>query len=285
MTDTERTARFSAEHPAPIALLTDFGTRDVYVGVMKGVILGIAPGAALVDLTHDVPAQNVFTGAWLLSTAWRSFPSGTVFLSVVDPGVGTDRRAIALRAGDYAFVGPDNGLFSFVLAASPAGTVRAVTLDNPRYHLPNPSATFHGRDIFAPVAAQLAIGTPLDALGTPIAPESLVRLPLLQPVWQGGELHAHVVHIDSYGNLITSLGPELTTQVLTTPSARVTLAGHTIATRAATFAAGPVGEPFLLRDSSGSLAIAVRNGSAAAQLGAHRSDPLVVTGVPAPGQR
>ncbi|HKB49078.1 MAG TPA: SAM-dependent chlorinase/fluorinase, partial [Ktedonobacterales bacterium] len=184
-----------------ITLLTDFGSRDGYPGVMKGVILGIVPGAALVDLTHAIAPQDVVGAAWVLHTAWRYFSLGTIFLCVVDPGVGSTRRPIALAAGDRFFVGPDNGLFSYVLAAAPPD--EAVALDVPRFHLPDPSATFHGRDIFAPCAAHLARGIPLGKLGSAIAVASLVTFALPRPVWQEDMLHGHVLHVDRFGNLIT----------------------------------------------------------------------------------
>src|SRR5690349_16009936 len=142
-----------------VVLLTDFGLADGYVGIMKGVLLGIAPRAPLVDLSHDVPPQDIATGAWILHTAWRYFPPGSIFLCVVDPGVGSARRPVALRANARLFVGPDNGLFTYVLASEPPDA--SVILDNPRYRLPAPSATFHGRDIFAPAAGHLAAGMPL----------------------------------------------------------------------------------------------------------------------------
>jgi len=262
----------------PIALLTDFGSRDAYPGVMKGVILGIAPGAALVDLTHEIAPQDVTGGAWVLHTAWRFFPLGTIFLCVVDPGVGGARRPVALAAGGRLFVGPDNGLFSYVLAAATTG--EAVALDDPRFHLPHPSATFHGRDIFAPCAAHLARGIPLGELGSAVAATSLVTFALPRPVWQGDVLHGHVLHVDRFGNLITDVASALAAALLATPAARLAVAGTDISARAHTFADGPEGEPFLLADSSGHLAIAVRNGSAAALLGAGRGDEVVARGVP-----
>ena len=262
----------------PIALLTDFGTRDGYPGIMRGVILGIAPASAVVDLTHDIPPQDVAAGAWVLSTAWRYFPRGTIFLGVVDPGVGSARRAVALRAGERLFVGPDNGLFSLVTTQAPAE--EAVTLDNPRYRLPQPSATFHGRDIFAPAAAHLAVGVPLAALGSPLAPESLVTLTPPVPYREGETLVGHVVHVDVFGNLITDFAGSLADVLLSLPGVSFTLGGTHIADRAATFAAGPADMPFALRDSSGHLAIAVRNGSAAALLGAARGDAVRAHGVP-----
>jgi S-adenosylmethionine hydrolase len=262
----------------PIVLLTDFGSRDGYPGVMKGVILGIAPGATLVDLTHEIAPQDIAGAAWVLHTAWRFFPLGAIFLCVVDPGVGSARRPIALTAGGRLFVGPDNGLFSYVLAAAPAD--EAVALDDPSFHLPHPSATFHGRDIFAPGAAHLARGIPLGKVGSAITAASLVTFPLPRPVWQGDVLRGHVLHVDRFGNLISDVAGALAAMLLATPSARLAIAGRDIATRAYTFAEGPEGEPFLLADSSGHLAIAVRNGSAAALLGAGRGDEVVASGVP-----
>jgi S-adenosylmethionine hydrolase len=263
-------------HPI-IALLTDFGSADGYPGTMKGVILGIASGATLVDLTHEVPPQDVATGAWLLHTAWRFFPAGVIFLCVVDPGVGSERRAVALSAGGRYFVGPDNGLFSYMYAA--VSLDAAVALDDPRYQLPNPSATFHGRDIFAPGAAHLAAGVPLAALGSSLDPETLVRLPLPHPERRGDTLAAHVLYVDRFGNLITDLDPDLTDAILADAAVRVEIVGVPITARAATFADAPLDAPALLRDSSGHLALAVREGSAATLLGATRGAEVLVSGV------
>lgn len=266
-----------------IALLTDFGTADGYPGVMKGVILGIAPGAQLVDVTHDIPPHDIASGAWVLQTAWRYFPAGTIFLCVVDPGVGSARRPIALRLGEYSFVGPDNGLFSYVLAEAedqqPASPLQVVALDNPRYHLPHASATFHGRDLFAPSAAHLACGVSLASLGTPFDAASLVTIAPRRPISHGETLVAHILHIDHFGNLITDLGSALTAAVFSSPTLTLHLGKHTITARADTFAGGPSGAPFALRDSSGHLAIVVRNGSAAALLNARRGDELRVLGM------
>lgn len=251
--------------PTPlIALLTDFGMADGYVGVMKGVILGIAPGTALVDLTHEISPQDVRSAAWVLHTSWRSFPLGAIFLCVVDPGVGSARRPIALQAGGYVFVGPDNGLFSYIVDARP--DARAIALDNSRYLPPDPSATFHGRDLFAPAAARLATGIPVEELGRPLATESLVRLALPQPTWQGKTLSAHCTHIDRFGNILTDVGGALAQAVFAAPSASLTLAGHEVTARARAFSEGPADALFLYLDSSGYLAIARRDGSAQATL-------------------
>jgi S-adenosylmethionine hydrolase len=265
-----------------IALLTDFGERDGYVGVMKGVILGLAPDVTLVDLSHEVPPQDIVAGAWILHTSWRYFPEGTIFLAVVDPGVGSNRKAIALQTAGRIFVGPDNGLFSDVLAASAPD--RVVALDNPAYHRASPSATFHGRDIFAPVAAHLAAGVALSALGTPVVPSSLVRLSLPQPAWRAGALIAHVAHVDAFGNLILDVGPKQTDVVLRNEAVEVLAGARRIRRRVQTYSEAPAGECALLRDSSGNLAIVLREGSAALTLGLRRGDEVRLSGL-APSSR
>lgn len=269
--------------PPVIAMLTDFDTADGYPGMMKGVILGIAPRTQIVDITHDIPPHDIATGAWVLQTAWRYFPTGTIFLCVVDPGVGSARRPIALQYGEQTFVGPDNGLFSYQLADADdqqrTSPVQVVALDNSRYHLPQASATFHGRDIFAPSAAHLACGVSLASLGTPLDPASLVSIAPPRPTWQGETLVGHILHIDHFGNLITDLGPMLTNAALSSPSLTLHLSKHTLTARAHTFASGPEDAPFMLRDSSGHLAIAIRNGSAATLLNATRGDELRLAGI------
>ncbi len=185
-----------------IALLTDFGTTDAYVGVMKGVMLGICPDAALVDLSHDVQPQNLKQAAFLLLNNYRFFPPGTVFLVVVDPGVGTSRKAIAVRAGGYSFVAPDNGVLSYALREF--GSVQAVEISNPAYQLARSSATFHGRDIFAPAAAHLAAGAALESFGSPVDP--LVALPAPRLQVEGSRITGEVLHVDHFGSLVTGIG-------------------------------------------------------------------------------
>ncbi len=186
-----------------IALLTDFGLADGDVGVMKGVIAGITPDAAIIDITHDVDPQNISSGAWILASAYRYFPKNTVFVCVVDPGVGSPRRAIAVHAGDWFFVGPDNGLFSYILAEQAMQAV--VNLSNPAYQLPQVSATFHGRDIFAPAGAYLARGITLFELGPQIDPTALERIDIGPPVRKG-------THIDAKGPMMESLSSTVTAQ-------------------------------------------------------------------------
>jgi len=167
-----------------IALLTDFGTQDTYVGVMKAVMLGINPAAQFIDLTHEIRPQNVRQAALVLLNTYRYCPPGTVFLTVVDPGVGGGRKPIAVRAGDYSFVAPDNGLLSYVLDELPEKHIVELTekhiveLTNSAYRLPTVSHTFHGRDVFAPAAAHLAAGVPLESLGTIQANYAKQMLPM-----------------------------------------------------------------------------------------------------------
>lgn len=254
--------------PKILGLLTDFGVSDPYVGVMKAVALTIAPDARLVDITHDIAPQDIEAGAWTLAAAWRYFPAGSALLAVVDPGVGSARRAIAFAADGRYFIGPDNGLFTRIFVqATVAG---CVSLTNPAYHLPNASVTFHGRDIFAPCAAHLLAGVELGALGDEMDPATLVRLAVPLELRREGEaLVGRVAHVDHFGNLISDI-PLASAESLMAPGVRVEIGGQTIAHMATHFAAGPTGVPVALRDSSGALAVAVRNGSAAAALGLSR---------------
>ena len=185
-----------------VALLTDFGVESVYVGIMKGVILGIAPEAVVVDVSHGVGKFDVDEGAFLLYVSYRYFPRGTVFVGVVDPGVGSARRGIAIESRNYFFVGPDNGLL--LPAAEEDGIVKVVSLENPEFFLKPISATFHGRDIFAPVAAWIARGVSLEVLGSTIDVRTLAR-PSLRIGYRrrvGDFLELEVVHIDSFGNVV-----------------------------------------------------------------------------------
>jgi S-adenosylmethionine hydrolase len=187
---------------AIITLTTDFGLGDGYVGVMKGVILSIAPRAQLVDLSHTISAQDVRGGAFLLYGVVPFFPRETVHLVVVDPGVGTKRRAIALRTDIGDFVGPDNGLFTYILAEAAEWT--AVELVNEEYGLGHVSSTFHGRDLFAPAAAYLANGLRLEEFGPPV--DRLVSIPLPRLETTGDRIEGEVLSIDRFGNLVTSIG-------------------------------------------------------------------------------
>src|SRR5215472_13429097 len=176
-----------------IALLTDFGLADGDVGVMKVVIAGISPDVHFIDITHDVDPQNIASGAWILASAYRYFPKNTVFVCVVDPGVGSSRGAIAVHAGDWFFVGPDNGLFSYILQEQPIHAVHS--LSNPAYHLSYVSSTFHGRDIFSPVGAYLAQGISISQMGAMLDPAILQRINIEPPTRHGKDIDARVIHV------------------------------------------------------------------------------------------
>jgi len=259
-----------------IALMTDFGIGDGDVGVMKGVMAGITPDAHIIDITHNVMPQNVPSGAWILASSYRYFPKNTVYVCVVDPGVGSVRKAIAVHAGDWFFVGPDNGLFSYIMAEQPIHA--ATLLTNATYHLPTVSSTFHGRDIFAPVGAYLARGLTeiFHELGTPVDPATLQRLQDSGATRHGTTIDAHIIHIDNFGNLITSIPLTLVPELFTASQLRIVFpgAGKVVEKRRQFFAEGPEDRhPFIYGDSSGYVGIAVRNGNAAqtldVRLGAH----------------
>lgn len=184
-----------------ITLLTDFGTVDPYAGIMKGVMVSICPGLSLIDLTHEVPPQEVRTAAWHIAGAYGYFPQGTVHLAVVDPGVGSARKPIVVCAGGYYFVGPDNGIFSAIYSA--VSSFEAYELSVEEYFLSRISRTFHGRDIFAPVAAHLACGVDPNKLGKQLS--HVERLTLNRPELEGTVLSAEVMVIDRFGNVITNI--------------------------------------------------------------------------------
>ena len=262
-----------------LAFLTDFGSSDGYAGIMKGVVLTITPDVHLVDLSHEVPPQRIAAGAWLLATCYHYFPPGTIYVCVIDPGVGSVRRPIALHAGNWFFVGPDNGLFSYILAEQPVHA--AVVLSNSAYHLPQVSTTFHGRDVFSPVAAHLARGVPLSAFGPRIETTTLQRLDLEVAVRQGAEITAQIVHIDHFGNLITNIPLSLVPELFTCSTVRLTFPTQGIAvTERRRFFSAPspstedTTRPFLYSGSSGYIAVAIQNGNAAQSLGVEYGETL-----------
>ena len=260
-----------------VALMTDFGIGEGDIGVMKGVIAGITPNARIIDITHDIPPQRIASGAWVLASGYRYFPVGTVFVCVVDPGVGSSRGAIALHAGEWFFVGPDNGLFSYILAEQPAHAV--AQLSNPAYHLRHVSSTFHGRDIFSPVGAHLARegAALMPDLGASIDPAALIRLESSQSKRHGSTIDARIIHVDNFGNLITSIPLAILPDLFDLRQVQATFPeqGKVIDERRRFFADGPEdGRPFIYGDSSGYIAIAVRNGNAARTLGAGYEDAI-----------
>ncbi|MEK9659005.1 MAG: SAM-dependent chlorinase/fluorinase [Chloroflexota bacterium] len=254
-----------------ITLLTDFGTADAYVGVMKGVILALCPEARLVDLTHQVPPQDVCAGAHLLAEAVPHFPPGTIHLAVVDPGVGTERRPLLVTGPTASFVCPDNGVLSLVLANAGAQisdgeatlppSWSAHHLTNPAYWRHPVSATFHGRDIFAPVAAYLSLGVGPDTLGQRIEPVTAFAPPV--PVQEGDALVGEVVRVDRFGNLLTNIPADSLPR-----GCDVRVSNRRIGSVLHTYADGTPGTPMALVGSDGCLEIAVPQGSAADTLGA-----------------
>lgn len=260
-----------------VALLTDFGSQDHYVGAVKGAILSACREASLVDIAHDVPPHDVAEGGWALSAAYRAFPPGTVFLAVVDPGVGSERRGLALEASGYRFVGPDNGLFSLILSEHPRAQIHHIT--NAGLFRHEVSATFHGRDVFGPVAGHLAAGLPIQDVGPAI--DDPVRFPE-QPLRQLSprEWQASVTHVDRFGNLTTNLSRQALDEILQIvsgdPTQVVVVVEGIVLPLVRTYAELPEGEGCALLGSAGKLEVAVRKGNASRVLGAGRGAPIRV---------
>lgn len=248
-----------------VALLTDFGTRDHYAGVLKGVMLGICPDATLADISHDLPAHDIPFAARELAACYKFFPAGTVFLVVVDPGVGSARRGIAAEVGEWKFVAPDNGVLTAVFLESPPK--RVVELTERRFARPTVSRTFEGRDRFAPAAAWLAKGIQLPALGRAIADYHLLDLP--QAAIADGVLRGEVVRIDRFGNVVTNIDRRLAEKLSGSASAplQIVLAGRAIERLVSTYADIAPGEICALFGSTNHLEFAAHSASAAERLG------------------
>lgn len=253
-----------------VGLMTDFGTRDHYAGVMKGVILGICPEATLVDLTHDLPPHDVALAARELAATYRYFPAGTIFLVVVDPGVGSVRRGLAAEAGDWRFVAPDNGVLTAVFDETPPR--RIVELTERRYARPTVSRTFEGRDRFGPAAAWLAKGIQLSALGRPISDYVVLDLP--RPTEEGDTLTGVVVRIDHFGNAVTNLDRRSCEKLSGSGAVVLSVAGHAIARLVSTYSDIAEDEIAGLFGSTDHLEFAGSSVSAANRLGVHVGDPV-----------
>ncbi len=267
-----------------ITLTTDFGISDPYVGVMKGVVLGINPRARLVDISHDIQPQGIRQAAFLIGTSYSYFPPGTVHLVVVDPGVGTSRRALLLVTPSAQFVAPDNGILSYILMdgfgdrvpdIGPDSLValpesyRAYHLTNREYWLHPVSSTFHGRDVFAPVAARISLGVAPQELGEEVG--EVIWLPVQPPRWKGDILDGQIVHVDRFGNLITDIAANLL------PSdglVEIQVKGHCITGISASYAGGE--RLLAVVGSHGNLEVSVRDGNAAGDLGGKVGDSLRV---------
>ncbi|OPY91105.1 MAG: Adenosyl-chloride synthase [Syntrophus sp. PtaU1.Bin208] len=253
-----------------VTLLTDFGLRDAYVGILKGVIIGISPSVKIVDLTHEIQPQDIRAASFCLAAAYPYFPRGTIHVAVVDPGVGTSRRAVALLLEDAVLVGPDNGVFTDILATK--AVKKAVVLTRREFWLSeNPGFTFHGRDIFAPVAAHLASGIPLSQLGEPIDSATLVRLNLSGWTETAGGFRGCVQHIDSFGNLVTNVPGHL---VEGKPWKIQT--GDRDIPGGKTYGDVPPGDLVALVGSHGFVEIAANGGNALFQLAMKLDDPMKV---------
>jgi S-adenosyl-L-methionine hydrolase (adenosine-forming) len=256
-----------------ITFLTDFGLQDDFVGVCHGVMARIAPGVRVIDVTHGIEPQAVLQGAIVLRGTTPYLPVG-VHLAVVDPGVGSDRRAVAVRTADgRTFVGPDNGLL--MLAADAGGVEAAHELTDERYRLPNPSRTFHARDIFSPAAAHVAAGVAIEELGPAVAPDDLVRLSVPTPDVGRGQLLATVVSVDRFGNVATNVTRENVDAIGLQPGGKVEVRlthDRYYAVAAGTFADADAGELILYEDSYGLVTLAIAQGNAARLTGVGLGD-------------
>jgi S-adenosyl-L-methionine hydrolase (adenosine-forming) len=256
-----------------IALLTDFGTGDHYAGTIKGVILGICPDVTLVDITHDIPPHDVAAGALELAAAYKYFPAGTIFVAVVDPGVGSGRRGLAADTGDYRFVAPDNGVLTLVLRESPAKKI--VELTERRYARPTVSRTFEGRDRFAPAAAWLAKGTQLPALGRPVSDIHKIDVPVVDA---GADAVTGVVlRVDRFGNLVTNIDRKSVERLGQGGAISIDAAGRRIERLVATYAELPPDGVGALFGSTDHLELAAPSTSAASRLGLTRGAVVTVT--------
>ena len=266
------------ERPRIITLTTDFGTSDTYVGIMKGVILSINPKAQIVDLTHAIPPQDIYEAAFSIYAARSYFPKGTIHIIVVDPGVGSDRQAIVSHIDNALFVCPDNGVLSYLLhSAENAGAhpIDSVAIQNAAYYLPEVSNTFHGRDIFAPVAAHLSLGVPFDDIGPRL--KTLVRLPIPKIDTSGDTLIGQIIKIDRFGNLITNISKGAFEAFLNDDVNYEIRVGNASLNRLnSAYADAEIGEPLAIMGSLALLEIAVNGGNAEKQLGLKRGAAAII---------
>lgn len=254
-----------------ITITTDFGLQDHYVSAMKAVILGIKPDARLVDVSHEIPPQDVMAGAWVVRNSSMLFPPGTVHLVVVDPGVGTDRRPVALRIKDQFFVGPDNGIFSLI---GEDFEYEAVVLENKTYWREDTSTTFHGRDIFAPVAAHISKGTDLARLGSKL--DEVVTYRWAIPISDKDGIQGWIVHIDRFGNLISNIPAELIKETIGDSGFRIYVGNTILNSIATTFGSVHDGEPVAYIGSSGKLEIAINKGNAKEMLSVEKGAQISI---------
>jgi S-adenosylmethionine hydrolase len=278
----DRETRGHGDEPSPrastITLLTDFGAADHYVAALKGVILTANPNASIVDITHEIPPQDIESAAFTLLAASSSFPAGTIHVAVVDPSVGSARRAILIKTRQAFFVGPDNGIFSYVCETSEnlGMSPEMFHLTNAKYFRHPISTTFHGRDIFAPVAAALSNGVEPGELGTPIS--DVVRLQPLRPTISDGRIKARIIHIDRFGNCVTNITQNDLTAKMIVAGASLRIKGKPVKSFRHYFAEQSSGSDklFGIWGSAGFLEIAAANESAAKLLNVRRGDLVIV---------
>lgn len=256
-----------------LAFLTDFGTRDHYAGTMKAVALGICPDATLLDITHDLPPHDILAGAIELAAAYRYFPAGTIFVAVVDPGVGSARRGIAAETADYKFVAPDNGVLTAVLRETPPK--KTVELTERRYARPTVSRTFEGRDRFAPAAAWLAKGIQLSALGRPVAEIQRIDIPV--PDVSADAVTGMVLRVDRFGNLVTNIDRKTIERLAQGNVIEIDAGGQRIERLVATYAELPTEGVGALFGSTDHLELAAPSSSAADRLALARGAIVKIT--------
>ena len=262
-----------ANHKWPIiTLLTDFGLKDSYVASIKGVILSINPHCTQVDITHQVNSHDIKEGAFILGQVYSNFPKGTIHLSIVDPGVGSARKPILIVTKNYFFVGPDNGLFSIALRRESVKQV--VVLTNQKFFLPKISSTFHGRDIFAPVAAHLSLGRKPESFGPSI--KSWYEITFPDPAKKQGNLIGEIVHVDAFGNLVSNIDRKELLQFSKGCSISLRIGRKTIHGLKRGYWDAMKREPIALIGSGGFLEISVREGNAQEALKIKRGDPIIV---------
>lgn len=280
--------------PSIITLTTDFGTSDIYVGVMKGVILNINPNVQIIDITHAVSPQNIHEAAFTINSAYRFFPKGTIHVVIIDPGVGSDRQAMVCKTDHGFFVCPNNGVLSYLLQhieSEETETPEAVAIENPTYILPRVCNTFHGRDIFAPVAAHLSLGVSLTDVGTPI--QNLIRFPFPAVHTTRDTLTGQIISVDSFGNLITNITENVLADFLLASESNkdtvkefdkkfvsaqfeIIVGNTTLNKLNSAYAESDSGKPLAIIGSFGLLEIAINLGNAEAQLGLKSGDKVIV---------
>lgn len=252
-----------------ITLTTDFGSLDGYVGIVKGVILGICEAVTIVDLSHDIPPWNISATSWIIGNSYPFFPQGSIHVAVVDPGVGSKRRAIAIAAADQYFIGPDNGIFSHVLHSN--SEIKAYELTEDKYWRKELSSSFHARDLFGPVAAHFASGVELSKLGQELDPASLNKLPARELKVKQNRVEGSVTYVDHFGNLITNIKKEFVRN-----AALCQVGKRSIGRIGQSYSSGDLGAPIAFIGSHGFLEIAVSQGRADEKLDAGVNTPVIL---------